>query len=457
MRRIALILLAATVSVTAAEAQSMDEPNAPATSAAVVVRNSGQLASALKEAEPGAEIHVAPGVYHRGVSVSGVRANAEAPILVRAFDPNEPPLFEGMKEGIKLSKCSWITLRGLRFRGCRENGVNVDDGGDEFTPSMGIVLEDLSFSDIGPRGNHDGIKLSGVRDFVIRGVHFRGWGGSAIDMVGCHNGVVELCRFEGVAGYRQKSAVQIKGGSSHVLVQRCLFRHAGERAISIGGSTGPAFFRPSSATIEARHITVAGNRFVGGEAHVAWVTSRQTEVRHNLFYRPAKWVARVLQESKDKRFRRCGAGTFTRNVLVVDSRVAVLVNVGRGTEPESFRFERNVIVPLDSETPPDSGIGGFSPIREVQLTVEDPDTDRIHVRSSDPRMEGVGPEAYVPAEVNGLKALSVPAVKAGGSSHTENPAAVGIYVVAAMGLALLIAALVYTYPLLRSKQRRRRS
>lgn len=422
----------------------------------VMVSNSAQLARALKEAQPGTRLAIAPGVYRRSVGASDLRGTAEAPIVIAPADPNSPPVFEGMKEAIKLSRCEWITIRGLVFLGCRDNGVNIDDGGDESTPSMNIVLEDLSFRDIGPQGNHDAIKLSGVQGFIVRRCRFRGWGGSAIDMVGCHNGLVDRCRFEGVAGQRQKNAVQIKGGSSHILVQRGLFLRAGERAVSIGGSTGEAYFRPSSASTEARHVTVAGCRFVGGEAHVAWVTSRQTQVHHNLFYRPGKWVARVLQESTDKRFRRCGQASFTDNVLVTDPRVSVLVNVGKGTDPDSFRFARNAAIRIEGESGALSGIGGFSPIRDIRLNVENADTDRIAVRSDDPRMEEIGPEHYVPAEVKRVQTLVVPAVDVTRVRINGDPAAVGVYVLMAVGLAILIAATVYAYPLIRSRRHRLR-
>ncbi len=457
MGRMGLIALIATGWPAVLWSQTAADANTPTSRPVpLVVADSAQLAEALGEAGPGTEIHLAPGVYRGGVSVADILGRADAPIIVQAADTINPPVFEGMKEAIKLSRCSWITLRGLHFRGCRSNGINVDDGGDESTPSMNIVFEDLSFADIGPSGNHDAIKLSGVRGFIVRNCRFRGWGGSAIDMVGCHNGLVDRCRFEGVAGYRQKNALQIKGGSSYVLAQRCLFLRAGERAVSIGGQTGAAYFRPSSATTEARHVTVAGNRFVGGEAHIAWVTSRQTRVHHNLFYQPEKWIARVLQESTDKRFRRCGAGQFRANVIVTDARVASLVNVGPSTEPDSFHFARNVAHRLGGESPPVGGIAEFSPIRDVELSVETPDSDELRIRSGDPRMEDIGPGGYDPMEVDGPADLAVPPVELDIRDLSGDPAAVGVYVLAAVGLAVLIAATVYAYPLIRARQRRRR-
>ena len=79
-----------------------------------------------------------------------------------------------------------------------------------------VTLESIRVSEIGPRGNYDGIKLSGVQEFVVRGCEVAGWGGQAIDMVGCHQGTIERCLFRGREGFSQTTGVQAKGGSSGV-------------------------------------------------------------------------------------------------------------------------------------------------------------------------------------------------------------------------------------------------
>jgi hypothetical protein len=68
-------------------------------------------------------------------------------------------------------------------------------------------------------GNHDALKMSGVDHFTVRKCHFEAWGSSAIDMVGCHHGVVEDCTFVGREGFQQDNAVQLKGGTRDVLDQ----------------------------------------------------------------------------------------------------------------------------------------------------------------------------------------------------------------------------------------------
>ena len=80
-----------------------------------------------------------------------------------------------------------MTIADLVFRNQIDNGLNLDDGGSFDTPATNITLRNLTVRDIVSAGNHDGIKLSGVNDFLIENVEVLNWGtgGSAVDMVGC--------------------------------------------------------------------------------------------------------------------------------------------------------------------------------------------------------------------------------------------------------------------------------
>ena len=113
--------------------------------------------------------------------------------MIEAKDPLDRPVFEGGKQGWHLSGCSHVIVRGLIVRGATLNGMNIDDGGKP-TRSRYITVEAVTICDIG-QGNHDGIKMSGVDDFVVRRCTIEGWGGQAIDMVGCHHGTIEDCSF----------------------------------------------------------------------------------------------------------------------------------------------------------------------------------------------------------------------------------------------------------------------
>lgn len=309
----------------------------------VLVRDDSQLRTALASARPGLTIRIAPGDYQPGVFVSRLRGTAEQPIVIEAADPQQPPVFRGGSTGWQLSDCQYLTLRGLAVTGQSANGINIDDGGSYDTPSHHVVLEQLHVSRIGPSGNRDGIKLSGVDDFVIRDCTIDGWAGQAIDMVGCHRGLIEDCRFVGREGFSQGTGPQTKGGSSQVLIRRCRFENPGQRAVNLGGSTGRDYFRPREAKYEARDITVEGCVFVGGMAPVAFVGVDGAAVRYNTIIHPDKWVLRILQETTDEGFIRCRNGRFEHNLILYRrAEVGTVVNIGPHTQPETFRFADNL-------------------------------------------------------------------------------------------------------------------
>ena len=306
----------------------------------VTVGNDAALRAALREARPGLTIRLQPGMYRGGLwlETSGTQ---QQPIVIEAADAENPPHIEGGSEGIHLAGCAYVTLRNLHFRGQQHNGVNADDAGRMDGAARGIVLEGLVVTDLNPEGNHDGIKLSGLEDFRVAGCTINGWGGSGIDLVGCHEGVIEGCLLRGSA--QIGSGIQIKGGSSRINVRRCDFIDAGQRALNLGGSTGLAYFRPPDATAEARNLVVEHCRFVGSLAPVAFVGSEDVVVRHNTFLNPERWIIRILQETTGQRFVPCRGGIFERNMIVFRSAQLQShhLNIGPGTEPATFNFSEN--------------------------------------------------------------------------------------------------------------------
>jgi hypothetical protein len=313
----------------------------------VRVSTDEQLRAALATAGPGSEILIAPGRYRGGFARSGLHGTAAKPVVIAGEDPQQPPEFIGEAAGgrgsvaIHLSDVSHVVLRDLVVRGFPGNGVNIDDSGSVETPSHHVCLEHLQVLETGPSGNRDGLKMSGVDQFRVADCVFRGWGGSAIDCVGCHDGVVERCRFEGVEGFSQSNAVQLKGSSRGVRVLENYFLNAGQRAVNIGGSTGAAYFRPAVGDSEAAEIEVAGNRFVGGMSAVAWVTAEGGHVHHNTFVGQGKWVLRILQENQDPRMKPSHGGLFEDNLVVMGDDLGVMLNIGPSTAPETFHFRRN--------------------------------------------------------------------------------------------------------------------
>jgi hypothetical protein len=237
-----------------------------------------------------------------------------------------------------------VTLKNLVAAGQTGNGFNIDDGGDLKAPSQGIILEGLTVSKL-PAGNHDGIKLSGLRDFVVSNCRIENWGGSAVDMVGCASGVIQDCVFRNGGD----SGVQAKGGTRDVSVNRSKFEDYGQRGVNIGGSTGLPYFRPALDQIpagtrfEAKNIWVQGCTFVGGIAPISYVGVDGATVQFNTIYHPSRWAIRILQETRSPDFVPSRNGLFKDNLVVFrfDQWASGGVNIGPGTQPDTFVFERN--------------------------------------------------------------------------------------------------------------------
>jgi len=308
-----------------------------ATAAEVIVRDADALRSAIRDLKPGTTLKIAPGQYPGGHYVSGI-----ADLTIEGLDPDQPPLFRRGGNAWHFSRCPNLTLRHLQMSGQTGNGLNLDDGGQFDRPVAGITLEHLEISEIGPQGNHDGIKCSGLTDLTIRDCTLRGWGGQGIDMVGCHRTLITGCQFIGQSGFSASAGVQTKGGSSQVTIENCRFSNAGQRPLNIGGSTGLSLFRPPGAKYEAQAIVARDNVIEGSPCAAAFVGVDGAEFSGNTILFPEKWIFRILQETTAPGFVK------SRNVLVKDNRIVfrrsqvqVELNIGGGTEPESLRFEDN--------------------------------------------------------------------------------------------------------------------
>ncbi|MBN1125790.1 MAG: right-handed parallel beta-helix repeat-containing protein [Sedimentisphaerales bacterium] len=323
-----------------------------ALSESIIISDSEQLQSALRSAGPGTTILLKPGQYRGGLYINNLAGTEEKPILITGTDPEDKPVFSGGGQALHLADCRYVTLRNLVVKGFPSNGINIDDGGSFDTPAHHIVIENVMIQETGPEGNHDALKMSGVNHFIIRRCRFIGWGGSGIDMVGCHYGVVEDCAFEGREGFSQSNAVQLKGGTTNMLVQTSLFLDCGHRGINLGGSTGLEYFRPRVDDYEAKDIEIAGNHFAGSMTPVAWVTADGGWIHHNTIKQPGKWVLRILQETKDTRFKPCHDGLFENNLIIFDSRVKTFVNIGPGTAPETFHFHHNAWFDMEDDRKP---------------------------------------------------------------------------------------------------------
>jgi hypothetical protein len=204
--------------------------------------------------------------------------------------------------------------------------------------------------------------------------------------------------FVGKEGYSQSNGVQLKGGTSNVIVEKCLFKNAGHRSINLGGSTGLQFFRPKVDDYEATDITVAGNKFIGSMSPVAWVTAKGGHVHHNTIIFPEKWILRILQETKEARFEPCHGGIFENNLIIYDSKVDVFVNIGPRTAPETFRFRNNAWHQVDERgKKPVLPIPEENGIYNVKVSANSQSLQQGIVQINDPELlDYVGAQSYKP-------------------------------------------------------------
>ena len=305
--------------------------------ALTVVRNANELRTALATLKDGAILKIGPGEYPGGHYIEKT-----AGLTIEALDPQQPPHFKGSANAWHFARCPKLTLRNLIVSGQTDNGLNIDDGGELTKAVRGITIENIAVNDIGPTGNHDGIKCSGLDELVIRDCSITGWGGQGIDMVGCHKVTISGCTFKGKAGFSATAGVQMKGGTADVCVEKCRFKDAGERPLNIGGSTGLAYFRPQGAKFEAARITVRNNVIEASPCAAAFVGVDGAEFSGNTILFPEKWIFRILQETIEKGFAPCRNVFISSNRIVFRrSQVRDEINIGPNTAADSFRFEQN--------------------------------------------------------------------------------------------------------------------
>lgn len=298
------------------------------------------LAAAVFAVQPGDTIEIHAGTYAGGLYFGNLQGTANKWITIRAAAA-ETVIFDGGSNAIQLTDPAYLHLRGLIFQHQTGNGLNTDDGGSYGTPAHHIIYEACTFRDMSATGNNDLLKLSGLDHFEIRNCTFLNGaaGGSGIDMVGCHWGLIKGNYFEN----QGSNSIQCKGGSEHIRIEGNFFKNGGLRALNLGGSTGLAFFRPDTAHFEAANLQVYSNVFVGAQAAVAFVGSVNVEVVNNTIYLPERWVLRILQETVDpSRFLECGDNTFRNNIVVRNAGLSTETNTGPNTRPQTFTFSNNL-------------------------------------------------------------------------------------------------------------------
>lgn len=324
------------------------------------------VAAAARNATPGTRINLLAGTYPEDGFISNLHGTANEPIAIVAngnviFDaPNATAVMH-------FTDPRYVVLEGFTVQNTAAHGINIDDGGSYATPAEHIIVRNLRFRNIGSGGNNDCLKLSGVDRFLVLDSEFDNCNqGEAIDMVGCHQGVIKGNFFHNIP----RNAMNTKGGSSDILIQGNRFTDIASRAINAGGSTGFDYFRPLDAPYEGARIRMLANIFerVGAEsgASVAFVGCDLCVFANNTIIEPSTYIVRILQESQDARFVPSRYGYFINNIVVFNTAdIRTYVNIGAGTAPDTFTFGNNLWYALDnasfsgpnisSSIPPETG------------------------------------------------------------------------------------------------------
>jgi hypothetical protein len=350
----------------------------------------GTIAQAAAGAGPGDRILVHEGRYRGSNWVPDLQGTADLPVLITGVPGEQAPVLgsTSVAEALHLVDPAWVVLQDLVVEGPTGNGINVDDGGDYATPAHHVIFRRLTIRDVGTGGNQDCLKLSGLDDFLVTELDVQrcGTGGSGIDMVGCHDGLIAASTFRQAGA----NAIQAKGGTADVLIHGNLMVDCGPRAMNLGGSTGLAFFRPPGANWEARNVQAIANVVVGSDAPVAYVGCDGCLAASNTFWLPRRWFARILQETTEPGFITCRDGRYLDNIIVFD-RASVSpenVNVGPATAPGTFTFANNLWFARDDPAWP----GPNLPVAETDGIVgldprlADPAGEDFHLQAGSPAL-----------------------------------------------------------------------
>lgn len=348
------------------------------------------LRARLQAAKPGDTVTLAAGTLTGSLMIEDIKGLPGKPITVRGAGGDNPTILRARDAGevFHFVRCSHLTLADFTIEDPGANGLNVDDGGVLTVPAEGVTLRGITVRGKAAEGIRNAIKLSGLKGFTVEGCTVETWGsdGSAIDLVGCRDGVISGCTVRRASG-QAATGIQMKGGSRDITVRGCHFSGRLWRGVNIGGSTGLQFFRPKPEGFEARGITVEGCTFDTVDAAASFAGADACTFRFNTIYHPQRWALRILQETRSEGFVPCRKGVVTDNIIVfgppVDGRAPTAVNVGDATDAASFTFARNV---------------WFSDGDARSLRLDLPSEEKDGVIGKDPKLKNPAKGDFTPAK-----------------------------------------------------------
>ncbi|MEE9131345.1 MAG: right-handed parallel beta-helix repeat-containing protein [Phycisphaerales bacterium] len=312
---------------------------------------------------PGDEIILMPG-RHRPATLDRLQGKQGKPITIRALDPERPSVIEASRYGLVLHKPQHVVIENIIITGATICGLLVDDldstaAQNPTEPALSaprkpwranLVIRNVSVTNTGPQGKRHAIELSGLQDVRIHDVHIEGWGGSGLELIGCHGVTVESCRFIAREDYSQLHAIQIRAGSERVNIMQCHFQGISEAVVMVGGLSKLREFRPeippdadSRSHYEARFVQLQRCTFLGGACPIVLAHCDDTLMRNSTFIRPRHAVLCTTSEQTDHRIAPARRAIFGGNLLVWEpGDLRRLVDIAPADDAQSFVFEESL-------------------------------------------------------------------------------------------------------------------
>lgn len=223
----------------AATAPTTSNSNAPGRQH--LVKPGQPLEPIIERANPGDEIILWAGTY-RGISLRGVRGLPGRPIVIRGLDRNDPPVIEGGAWGIRMLGAQHIELSDLIIRRPRIDGIEIAPSEGSREPVGPIDIVRVTIEDVGERAGRHGIRIVHGNRVRLREVTVRGWTGSGIELVGCHDAIIERGVLEG-RNRGEMIGIRLRGGTADAIVRRTVMLNPGRGGVVLGGRTRESEYR----------------------------------------------------------------------------------------------------------------------------------------------------------------------------------------------------------------------
>ncbi len=306
--------------------------------------------------KPGDEIILLSG-NHRPGTLRNAQGTAELPITMRGLDPENPPLIEADRYGIRLVDPRHVVISDLRITGATINGILIDGGAgasrahDKATTPGRVTLTRLTVTANGPRntdGQRHAIHLRHLEEVGIDSCRVEGWVGTGLEIVACRNVRVVASTFIGLPAFVQRSGIRARAGSDRVRIETSRFRNTGDQGVCIGARSKPDDFaalpeKDSGPRFEASRVHVQRCIFEDSLSAVAFVNTEHSFARNCTIVRPRRAVMSVRHEQKDPAFGGVHRCAFGNNLVVWEpGDLTMITHVGPDADASLLLIEQNL-------------------------------------------------------------------------------------------------------------------